>query len=245
MKDDSLLLRATQLSWLLAVCSWYGLLRRLGNSIDRRDGVLEQRIAVLMCRRILERFDLRIDVEGVERLGRLDRRYCIVSNHLSYLDWVIYFGAFPIAPAFIAKKEVTWYPVIGPYLRSRGVLIDRRSGLGARRAIADAAAAEAPWPILLFPEGTRSPDGEIKRFKRGGVHAISEARMPIVPVTILGSHEAFPRGARTIRPHRRIRLVIGDPVDPGAFADSAALVDELHARIRAVYEARRHEVLAG
>jgi 1-acyl-sn-glycerol-3-phosphate acyltransferase len=242
MKADSQLLRAWQFTQMLAIGLHYDLHRRVGNVIDGREGVLEQRVAQLMCRRILDHFSLRVDVEGAERVTPIRRRYCIVSNHLSYLDWVLHLAHFPVSPAFIAKKEVTWYPVIGPYLRSRGVLIDRRAGVGARRAIERAAKDDARWPILIFPEGTRSPDGELKEFRRGGLTVIASQGMPLVPVVILGTHEAYPKGARTVRPGRRLKLLIGEPVDPTAHPSVDGAIAQVRSWIAETYATRRGEL---
>lgn len=243
MKQDGQLNRAYQFTKLFSTALWYGFNRRLGGWIDHEEGILEQRVASLMCRKMLSDFGLSVTVEGAENLEKIDRRYAIISNHLSYLDWVIHLAAFPSPPAFIAKKEVTWYPVIGPYLQSRGVLIDRKAGFGARQAIAAAAKADQRWPILIFPEGTRSPDGELKEFKRGGMTVIAEANMPMVPVVILGSHEAFPKGKPTIRPNRRIKLIIGEPVEPGDFEDTKVLIQRMHDQMKQVYDSRRGEIL--
>jgi 1-acyl-sn-glycerol-3-phosphate acyltransferase len=243
MKQDGQLNRAWQFAQASVIGGWYGFLRRCGGVIDGESGVIEQRVAQLMSERILRQFDLRVEVEGAERAAGIDRRYCIVSNHASYLDWVVHLAHAPKCPAFIAKKEVTYYPVVGPYLRSRGVLIDRKAGFGARKAIAQAAEDNAPWPILIFPEGTRSRDGEVQEFKRGGLHAIAQAGMPMLPAVIIGSHEALPRGKPTIRRNRRMKLIIGDPVEPEAFETTAALIQHLHGWIKHTYDSRRGEIL--
>lgn len=243
MKDDSRPLQITQFVTLLGIALRYGAHRRAGGWIDREEGFLEQRVATLMCRRILERYGLTVDVEGAENIENIERRYCVASNHLSYLDWVVHLAHFPVSPAFIAKKEVTWYPVIGSYLRSRGVLIDRKAAIGARQAISAAADADQRWPILIFPEGTRSPDGETKEFRRGGLSVISATGMPIVPTVLVGSHEAFPKGARTIRPGRHMKLIICPPIDPADFPDTGDLVEHVHAVIKDVYDRGRAELL--
>jgi 1-acyl-sn-glycerol-3-phosphate acyltransferase len=243
MKHDSRPLQISQFLTLLAIGLKYGTYRRIGGWIDHEEGIMEQRAATLMCRRILERYGLTVEVEGAEHLEGIERRYCIASNHLSYLDWVLHLAHFPTAPAFIAKKEVTHYPVIGPYLRSRGVLIDRKAAIGARQAISAAAEADERWPILIFPEGTRSPDGEMKPFRRGGLTVISATGMPIVPTVLVGSHEAYPKGARTMRPNRRMKLIILEPVDPTTFDDPGALVEHLETVIKTEYDRRRPEIL--
>jgi 1-acyl-sn-glycerol-3-phosphate acyltransferase len=244
MHPDSQLRRAGQFVKVFCIAEFYGNMRRVANVIDRRAGVLEQRVAHLMCVKILQSFGLEVEVEGAENVKGLEQRYCIVSNHISYLDFVVHLAHDPKTPVFIAKKEVTWYPVVGPYLQSRGILIDRKAGIGARKAISAATEADVAWPILIFAEGTRSRDGELKEFRPGGISVIAGTGMPLVPMCILGSHEAFPPGKPTVRPNKRMKLIIGKPVESKG-RDPADLIDELHAWMKATYDGRRHEILDG
>jgi 1-acyl-sn-glycerol-3-phosphate acyltransferase len=74
---------------------------------------------------------------------------------------------------------------------------------------------------------------------------IAQTGLPMVPAVIVGSHEAFPRGGRTIRRGRRMKLIIGEPVDPTAFAAVEELIAHVHERMKRTYDARRAEIVDG
>lgn len=207
------LLRYRQIAELLAICGEYHLVKLAANIIDGKEGQLEQRIGQLLARRILDHLGYQIRLEGLERVRGL-RRYAVVSSHASHLDWAMLLGYFPDPVRFIAKKELTAVPVIGNYLRLRGVLIDRKAGQDAKSAIRAAARDQSPFPILLFAEGTRTHDGRVQPFKPGGLRILAEEGLTLVPVRILGTFDAFSRHARAIRPGGTLTMIVGEPVDP-------------------------------
>lgn len=217
---------------MLGLSGYHHIFRVAGEIIDGEQGVVEQRVSQLLGQRILERLDMDVTVTGLEHVPK-DRRYCVVSTHASYLDWAVILGHFPKPVRFIAKKELARVPVIGSYLRSRGVLIDRAKGIDAARAIEAATHDDVPWPILIFPEGTRSSDGRLQPFKPKGLKILAEAGLLMVPVAITGTYDAFPRDALYIQRGRSIALHIGEPVDPGELGVDAA-VSEVERRIRAL-----------
>ncbi len=125
-------------------------------------------------------------------------------------------------------------PVIGNYLRLRGVLIDRKRGKTAKDAIKAAAHDGQPWPILIFPEGTRSPDGQVQPFKAGGLRILVEAGRQVVPVSISGTYDSFPRQAKYIKTGVPLRMSIGEPVRPSDFATPDDAIVEIERRARAL-----------
>jgi 1-acyl-sn-glycerol-3-phosphate acyltransferase len=207
------LIRSLQIAELLSVAAYHHGFKVIGNVIDEPDGVIEQHISQLLGRRLLQRLGMRVTVSGLENIPRRGG-YCVVSNHASYLDWAVLLGHFPVPLRFIAKRELLWMPVIGSYLRLRGVLIDRQRGVDAVAAIRAAASDDSPWPILIFPEGTRSRDGRMQPFKRKGLQVLAEQGMKLLPVCILGTYEAFSRHDRYIHRGGAITLSIGEAVDP-------------------------------
>jgi 1-acyl-sn-glycerol-3-phosphate acyltransferase len=223
---------------LFALISWYHLFKLAGNLIDRRDGVIEQHIARLMSRRILQVLHMKVSVEGREHVKCLEG-YTVCCNHLSYLDWVVILAEFPASVSFIAKRLVTLMPVFGSYLRNRGVLIDRRKGVTARMAIAEAAET-SPWPLLIFPEGTRSPDGNLQAFKPAGIRILADKGLKLLPVVLLGTYGALSRNARYIKAGRRLHMIILPPIDPEVLGAEQACL-ELERVIGETYAARRAE----
>lgn len=223
---------------LFALISWFHLFKLTGNVIDRRAGVIEQHIARLMSRRILEVLDMQVSVEGTEHAKHIEN-YAVASNHLSYLDWVLILAEFPNSVSFIAKRAVTLMPVFGSYLRNRGVLIDRRKGQTARVVIKEAAGT-SPWPLLIFPEGTRSPDGNLQPFKRAGVRILAEQGLKLLPVVLFGTYKALSKDARVLTTGCRLHMIILPPIDPKEVGVVEAC-EELERVINETYSARRGE----
>jgi 1-acyl-sn-glycerol-3-phosphate acyltransferase len=223
-----------QVTELLGIATGYHLVKLVGNLIDGEEGVIEQRVGQLLARHVLRHLKMDLEVHGAEKVQGLER-YAVASTHGSHLDWAVLLGHFPSPVRFIAKKELAGAPVIGNYLRLRGVLIDRKKGIDARRAIRNALADGQPWPILIFPEGTRSRDGTVGKFRVGGLKLLGEARLPVVPVAITGTFRALPRGSAMVRTGRRLRMVIGDPLRSGDFPSVEAWMGELERRLRAMH----------
>lgn len=223
--------RAWQIVRTLGISACYHAYRAANSWIDEDDAILEQQVSRLLGRRLLRHLDFTMRVEGEERVEGL-KRYAIASTHASYLDWAVILGHFPTPVRFVAKRELLIMPVIGQYLKRRAILIDRKRGIDAKTAIREAARDPEGWPILIFPEGTRTPDGTIRPFKAGGLRIVLEEGRSVVPVAILGTYEAFPRHARTIRPGGVLRMRIGEPV-PADFGGSVeAALAEVERRVR-------------
>ena len=127
-------------------------------------------------------------------------------------------------------------PAIGDYLRHRGVLIDRKRGIDAKAAIGAAVADGQPWPILIFPEGTRTPDGSLRPFKRGGLRILAAAGKALLPVYIYGTFHAMPRQTNLIKAGGKLALMIGAPVMPDAERGVEWALDEVERRMRELYD---------
>ena len=223
---------------LFGLISWFHLFKLAGNVIDREAGIIEQHIAKLMSRRILAVLDMKVTTEGLEHAKHLDN-YAVASNHLSYLDWVLILAEFPNPLSFIAKRAVTLMPVFGSYLRNRGVLIDRRKGHTARSVIREAA-IDNPYPLLIFPEGTRSPDGDPQKFRRAGIRILAEQGLKLLPVVLYGTYEGLSKHARCIKTGLHLHLQILPAIDPNELGPDRAC-EELERVITETYLARRDQ----
>lgn len=236
--------RYQQISALFASLGYHQLFRLGSNLIDPGASPTEHRICQLAGQRALARLQMRVSTDGLHHVEGLEN-YVVVSNHASYLDWALLLGYFPAPLRFVAKRELTLMPFVGGFLRQRGVLIDRGRKKDAKTAIREAVEDEQPWPILLFPEGTRSPDGQLHPFKRGGLRVIADAGATLLPICLFGTYEAFPRHGRAIKTGKDLRMSVLQPVNPANFDDVEATVDAVEDRIRAAHLAGREVSSAG
>ncbi|MFZ5468068.1 MAG: lysophospholipid acyltransferase family protein [Myxococcota bacterium] len=154
-----------------------------------------------------------------------------VSNHQSTIDIPALFVALPTNLRFVAKKQLRWVPVLGWYLWiAKHVFIDRKNHLSAIASLEDAGRqVRQGLSIIVYPEGTRSPDGRVLPFKKGPFALALKARVPICPVTIEGSGRLMPKNRWTITPGE-IKVMIGAPIDVTAFGEDQR--DELVRRVR-------------
>jgi 1-acyl-sn-glycerol-3-phosphate acyltransferase len=151
-------------------------------------------------------------INGTERLKK-EQSYVLVSNHASILDIpaMIFAAHFPVR--FIAKKSLIWFPLFGWFLHLAGhILLDRQSAQSAVRSLKKASSQlKKGISIIVFPEGTRSPDGEVKEFKRGAFLLAQHSRFPVVPVSISGTYEMLPRQGWCFWPGT-IHIRMGEPI---------------------------------
>ncbi|MDW3229783.1 MAG: lysophospholipid acyltransferase family protein [Acidobacteriota bacterium] len=139
---------------------------------------------------------IEVEVEGLENID-LARNYVFMANHLSLLDGPLLFYIIPQRVRVILKKSIFRIPVVGLAMRFIGfVPVERKSLSSGKRSIDEAVRAmkEKSYSFLIFPEGTRSHDGKLQPFKRGGFFLAVSAQVPIIPITIKGTFELMPRG---------------------------------------------------
>lgn len=179
--------------------------------------------ARVLCRAAL----VRVDVEGKERVCR-ERPYVFAANHQSVFDIFLVYGWLGVKFRWIMKKELRRIPVVGRTCEIMGhIFIDRSNAKAARRSLdaAEARLRSGGCSIVMFPEGTRTKDGIVGRFKRGALVIARDLQLPIVPVSIVGAYEVMPYHAWYIKPGR-IKMVIHKPVETAGLSDA-----ELHTAI--------------
>jgi 1-acyl-sn-glycerol-3-phosphate acyltransferase len=184
---------------------------------------------VRLARRIL---GIRLEVSGLDRLDR-GTAYVFMANHLSLLDGPAVMAYVRRPCRVILKKSILRIPVLGLGMRYVGfVPVDRQGTEGGKRSIARAARwiREHRYSFLIFPEGTRSPDGRLGPFRRGGFFLALESGAPIVPVTIRGTREVMPKGRWLARPGR-VEVVFHGPVPTAGL--TVETMPELMDKVRA------------
>lgn len=150
---------------------------------------------------------MRVQLEGSEHIDT-SRSYVVVANHLSLFDIPALYGWLDLDLKWVIKQELRKAPGIGIGCEKVGhIFIDRKNPEQARKQINTALVRLGNGiGILFFPEGTRSPDGSLMPFKKGAFRVAIEAQIPILPVTVVGTHEICPAKKLKIFPGR-VRLV--------------------------------------
>ncbi len=197
-------------------------------------------IGRLYCRQILALSGAQIEIRGLENAVP-GQRYTVISNHQSQFDILALMGRTPLRLHFLAKKELFDIPFFGWGIRALGhIPIDRSNSRRALYTFNQAVAkvrADQGMSLVIFPEGTRSEDGQIQPFKQGSFRLVLEAGLPVLPVTIQGSRDVLPKGRFFPRPGR-IVVTLGKPIpiqdlSTDAKADLARQIREVIIRMMA------------
>jgi 1-acyl-sn-glycerol-3-phosphate acyltransferase len=178
-------------------------------TVERADDLLQS-----WARKVTRLVDLRLEVSGLDQVPR-DRACIYMSNHQSLFDVPILFAVFPGTLRMVAKTELFAVPIFGRAMRKAGFVPVDRSGNREKARVAMQMAADAlrrGINVWLAPEGTRSPDGRIGAFKKGGFFLARETGAAIVPIAIDGSHDILPKHETWIRRSVRVRVAFGAPI---------------------------------
>ena len=161
---------------------------------------------------------IQLVVKGGEHLNP-KQPYVVCANHASQTDIPAIFGGLSVPVRFMAKKSLFFIPIFGWSMwLARFIPVNRGSSRKARASIRNAAKKVKNGPsVLVFPEGTRSPDGQIKKFKSGAFVLAVQAEVPILPVAIRGSFDVLSK--YSVRPKPGvIEFIIGTPISTAGVA---------------------------
>lgn len=173
-----------------------------------------------------------VRMEGLEKIDK-ETAYVIVTNHQSAFDIILLYGLYTHFK-WVAKKELAKVPVIGwNLILNRCILLDRASQASAKKMIANGLRnLKMGNSLLIFPEGTRSKDGQVKRFKEGAFLLAQQAKVPILPVVIEGSKDIFPSPAViNLRQKLQIKVLDPIPVDQVLSTSLADLTNQINSLI--------------
>jgi len=212
---------------IAAATLFFGVLSLVAGALDRSGRVCHA-LARAWARLLLWGLGVTVSVAGQEAVPR--GAVVFAANHGSALDVLILFGHLPANFRFIHKRSLYWIPFVGwPLWLAGHIGIDRASPFRARRSLERAAErVHAGTSVVVFPEGTRSPDGTVRVFKRGSFVLAIEAGVPVVPVSLAGVKAVVPRGLATLRPGTvRLRIHPAVPTEGRATDAAEALADEV------------------
>ncbi len=181
-------------------------------------GNLSYLLARLWAWLIIRTLGLRVEVRGLENLENL-RSFILMANHQSHLDVASIMATFPHQLRFLAKKELVNIPVFGWAMFLQGhVLIEREKREKAFRAINLAAEkVKKGKKLVVFPEGTRGDGKTLLPFKKGGFVLAIKSGVPVVPVSIYGTHKILPRRSLSLGEGKIVKILVHPPVDVSSF----------------------------
>jgi 1-acyl-sn-glycerol-3-phosphate acyltransferase len=175
---------------------------------------------------------MRVETVGLEHINPA-RSYIFMTNHVSNLDPPIQIPRIPRRTSVMVKKELFKVPILGRAMRMGGLVpVDRGNREAGIEAVTAAkAVVEQGLNMTIYVEGHRSPDGKLMPFKKGPFYLAMECGVPVVPMTIVGTHHAMPKGRFAITPGT-VTLIFHPPIEPQDFGSR----DYLMEKVRSVIE---------
>ena len=156
---------------------------------------------------------VRIKIRGMEKLDK-NQSYIFMLNHQSWFDIFVVYGWLPFFFKWIMKADLRKIPFVGTACEAAGhIFINRESPKAAQESLKKAEETlRKGVSIVIFPEGTRTRDGKLGKFKRGGFKIATDLGLPIVPITLRGCFERMPRNTLQIS-SGSIEIYVHEPID--------------------------------
>jgi len=230
------LTKFVQIPLMALATGFFGCISLLCGLWDR--GGRQQHLVARAWAEALVRISLSpVRIVGEEKLS-LYPTAVYAANHLSYMDTPVLFAKLPFQFRILAKKGLWKIPFVGWYLeRSGQVPIDSGSPRSAVAGLLRGVKAlQGGMPLLVFPEGARSPDGRLQAAASGAAFMALRAGVPLVPLALIGTYELLPIHVYALRP-RPLLVVVGDAIATEGMTtkESDALTERLFAEIGKMY----------
>jgi len=178
----------------------------------RRDAASVQGLAAWWAKSICTAALVSVTVTGTEKLDP-GKPYIFAANHQSQFDIFALQGFLGVDFRWLAKKELFQVPIWGSAMRKAGYIpVDRSRGRQALKSLGEAAQKiAAGTSVIIFPEGTRTPNGMLQEFKAGAMVLAIKSGVDIVPVSIKGTYEILPKGKLLVNPGN-VMIRVGKPI---------------------------------
>lgn len=202
----------------------------IASTLFDRSGDLAHGCARLWARLILKTTGVRVTVRGLDAVT-LPQSCVFASNHQSIYDIPVAFASLPAQVRIVAKASLGRIPFLGWHLQRTGHLLVDRSRPGAGVVKKMARIVDERHSLIVFPEGTRSVDGAVARFKGGPFAIAVEAGIPVVPISLAGTRHVMQKGRLMVCPGR-VTITVHAPIDTRGVARDN--VRELAERVREI-----------
>ena len=202
--------------------SFFGLLGIFASIFESNKGKTLGHCARLWGKFILFFTGVRYSVKGLDNLDPKGP-YIFACNHASGYDVPLAFAGLPYWLISIAKIELKSVFILGWVMETAGhIFVDRKRSENAIASLEKSKKSliNNPRSILLFPEGTRTMDGELGFFKRGGLMLSMDTEIPIVPIGLVGTFEMLKKGTWSFK-NQPLEIRIGNPIHPKTFSNSS------------------------
>jgi 1-acyl-sn-glycerol-3-phosphate acyltransferase len=208
-------------------------------SLFDQDGEIQHKIARLWARMILATVGSKVSLEGFDHIDT-SKASVYVVNHLSALDIPVLYACLPFHFRILAKKELFRYPFMGWHLKRSGQIpVVLENPIEAIRSLNHAVTAvRNNMPLVIFPEGGRSRDGQLQKFMGGAFYAAIKAQVDVVPLVLLGTFEMLRMNTFHMMPHP-IRLIVTGPIPTTGLTtrDTEAISGKARQEIGKIYYA--------
>ena len=174
---------------------------------------------------------VQVQTLGLDKLDA-NRTYIFMSNHVSNIDPPLLIPLIPGRTSVMAKHELFNYPILGKAMRMASLVPvdrgDRDAGIAAVRAAEQV--VKQGIHMTIYVEGHRSFDGKLLPFKKGPFYLAEQCAVPVVPVTIVGTHYVMPKRRFRIKPGL-VTVIFHKPIEPGEFGSREELTEKVRAAI--------------
>jgi len=171
------------------------------------------------------------EVKGADA-AKLSQPTIVVANHQSFLDMPLSY-MLPWTMKWVAKRALFGIPIFGWIIKMSGHLgIDRKSSSSLKKLDDLVAPIKAGIPAMIFPEGTRTIDGDLRPFKNGAFKLAKRYNFQVLPIVLEGGYEAMPSGSWRVASRQHFILSVLEPVDSNKFESVTELKNTVHSLIQ-------------
>jgi len=212
--------------WIIFSVIMYGFICLIIGPISKK---ISRYFEILWASQLLGAAGIKVKVNGLEKLDH-EKRYVFIANHQSHIDIPVLFTGLRSHLSFIAKKELFRIPVFGWSMFILGhIWIDRGNARKALKSIQNAVnrLKKDNISLVLFPEGTRSKDGTLGRFKQGSFALVQRAGVEVVPVAIRNTSTLLSKHSLLIN-SGTAQVTICDPVTISSEQNKAEISEQMH-----------------